>query len=200
MCQGAIVSLIQFKPKKRTKSIVLKGIGSHSQLVQDNLTKLTKAGWNENLPGQKVFSIESNFSAWNKFTVESGEPGKKELKILKTAYKEIAGSPSALIRHVLKCGKIDDALIALLKAAARAEYGKVTAAARAEYDKVTAPARAEYGKVTAAASAEYGKVTAPARAEYDKVTAAASAEYDKVTAAAWVHIFRKPLNRVSQLR
>ena len=140
MCQGAIVSLIQFKVKERTKNVVLKGIGSHSQLVSDNTAKLTKAGWNENLPGQKVFSIESDFSAWNKFTLVSGFPNKVELKLLKTAYKEIAGSASALIRHVLKCNKIDEALLRLLTAPAWAEYEKVTAPAWAEYNKVKAQA------------------------------------------------------------
>ena len=73
---------------------------------------------------------------------------------------------------------------AILRAAAWAEYKKVTAAAWAEYKKVRAAAWAEYEKVTAAARAEYEKVTAAARAEYEKVTAAARAEYEKVTAAA----------------
>jgi hypothetical protein len=147
MCQGAIVSLVKFKVKGRNKSIVLKGIGGHSQLVQDNLAKLKRAGWNDNLPDQKVFSIESDFSAWNKFTVESGDPNKAELKILAKAYKEIAGSASALIRHVLKCGKIDGGLVGLLEAPAQAEYDKVTAQAWAEYDKVTAQAWASLFRV-----------------------------------------------------
>ncbi len=72
-----------------------------------------------------------------------------------------------------------------VRAAAWAEYDKVTAAAWPEYDKVTAPARAEFDKVRAAAWAEYDKVRAPAQAEYYKVTAAALAEYDKVSVAAW---------------
>ena len=151
MCQGAVVSVFQFKVGKRTKNVVCTGIGSHKGVAKDNKAKLEKAGWNENLPGQKVFSIESDFSAWNKFTLVSGEPDKKELKLLKSAYKEIAGSASALIRHVLKCGKIDDALLRLLTAPAWAEYEKVKAQALAEYKKVTAPALAEYEKVKAPA-------------------------------------------------
>ena len=122
MCQGAIVSLVQFKVGRKRKNIILTGIGSHSQLIKDNAAILTGRGWDENHPDQKVFSIESDFSAWNKFSIVAGEPGKKELKLLASAYEKIAGNASALIRHVKHCGKIDDSVLRLLTAPAWAEY------------------------------------------------------------------------------
>jgi cell division septum initiation protein DivIVA len=63
------------------------------------------------------------------------------------------------------------------------------AAALAEYERVTAPARAEYERVTAAARAEYERVKAAARAEYERVKAPAWAEYQRVTAATWARAY-----------
>ena len=197
MCQGAIVSLVKFKKGKRLVRVPVSGIGSHSELIKANTLLLKRRGWNENLPGQEVISVESDFTkGWNYFTVESGQPDKSDMAILRRKFKTIAGSASALIRHVKRCGRIDDALVALLTASAWAEYEKVRAPAWAEYEKVTAPAWAEYEKVRAPALAEYEKVRATAWAEYEKVTAPALAEYEKVRAPAWCKLFAKKENRV----
>ncbi|MDD5006746.1 MAG: hypothetical protein PHS93_09515 [Candidatus Omnitrophica bacterium] len=43
MCQGVIVSLVKFKDKNnKQKRVVLKGIGSHSDLIKDNIASLKK--------------------------------------------------------------------------------------------------------------------------------------------------------------
>ena len=149
MCQGVIVSLVKWQGKaKKVKRCVLSGIGSHSQLLSDNSKKLARL---DSAPGQMVYSIESDFSAWNRFSLAGNEPDKASLAILKREYKRCAGSAKALIAHVKRCGKIDDALVAIFTAQALAEYNKVTAQAWAEYNKVKAPALAEYNKVTAPA-------------------------------------------------
>ncbi|MBE3141511.1 MAG: hypothetical protein IMZ53_13125, partial [Thermoplasmata archaeon] len=133
MCNGVVVSLISFKKKNKTVQVVLSGVGSHSDLVKDNLKKLQRAGWKEDAKGESVLSIESDFSSWNKFTIESEtKPNRNELKILRDTYKKCAGNARALIAHVKRCGKIDDALLDLLAAPARAEYEKVSASALAE--------------------------------------------------------------------
>jgi hypothetical protein len=185
MCQGAIVSLVKFKVGNRTKSITLKGIGSHADLVKDNIAKLTKAGWNENLPGQKVFSIESDFKAWNKFTVESGDPSKAELKILAKAYKEIAGSASALIRHVLKCGKIDDALVSLLTAPAYKIWQESKAPAYKIYQESKAQAYKIYQESKAQAYKIYQESTAPAYKIWQESKAPAYKIYQESKAQAY---------------
>jgi hypothetical protein len=151
MCQGIVISLVKFTANGKGKKVVLSGIGSHSDLLKNNIKKLKRSGWKENASGESVISIESDFSRWDKFTVESGHPTCAEVAILTREYKKCAGNAKALIAHVKRCGKIDDALIALLTASAWAEYKKVRASARAEYEKVTASARAEYEKVTASA-------------------------------------------------
>jgi hypothetical protein len=178
MCQGAIVSLVQFKVGKRNKQIVLKGIGSHADLVADNIKKLTRAGWKDSLPGQKVFSIESDFSAWNKFTVESGEPSKKELKVLAKAYKEIAGSPSALIRHVLKCNKVEDALVRLL----------------------TATADKAWQEATATAEKAWQEAKATADKAWQEAAATAEKAWQEVKAKQFVRLFRVKSNRIACLQ
>ena len=178
MCNGVVISLISFKNKKKNVRVVLSGIGSHSSLVSDNLKKLKRAGWKENAIGERIISIESDFSAWNKFTVECGEPNRNELKILRSAYKKCAGDATHLIAHVKRCNKLDDSLVNLL-----------TEDARTEYEKVKAPAWTEYEKVTAQARTEYEKVTAPARTEYEKVKA-----------QAWIKYFSIKANRVPHLQ
>ena len=151
MCQGVIVSVVEWRGKNRKiKRCVLSGIGSHSQLLANNAKRLNRLGWRENSTYQHVYSIESDFSAWNKFQLAGDEPDGATLRLLKNEYKRIAGNAKALIAHVKRCGKIDDALLNLLTAPALAEYDKVTAPALAEYDKVKAAAWAEYDKVTAA--------------------------------------------------
>ena len=134
MCQGVVVSLVKFKNKNKNVRVVLSGIGSHSDLLKDNLKKLKRAGWKEGVSGELVISIESDFSAWNKFTVESSAiQNRNELKILRDTYKRCAGDTKHLIAHVEKCGKIDVALVNLLGAPALAEYEKVKVQALAEY-------------------------------------------------------------------
>ena len=128
MCQGVIASLVKFRVGKKRKSVILSGIGSHSDLFGDNREKLIGLSGVEG-EGEEIVSIESDFSGWNKFTVESGEPSKSDYRKLAAEYKRIAGSSKALIAHVLRCMKIDEALLSLLTAPARAEYNKVTASA-----------------------------------------------------------------------
>ena len=127
MCQGVIISLIKFKVGRQTKKVVLTGIGSHSDLFKNNIKKLKREGWKESVSNEKIISIESNFSGWNKFTIESHDkPNNSELSILRKAYKGCAGNAENLIKHVKKIGKIDNALLNLLSAPAFAEYNKVT--------------------------------------------------------------------------
>ena len=208
MCQGVILSRLS----KGRKSLILTGIGSHLSLISDNQKRIEKKFGSVNDSEIQIISCESDFSkGWNHFTIESEMPTKSEMKQIKSVWKETAGSARALISHVKRCGKIDDALVELftapaiaeynkVKAQAWAEYNKVEAQAIAEYNKVTAPAWAEYNKVEAPAIAEYNKVKAPAWAEYNKVKAQAWAEYNKVTAQAWIKLFRDPKNRVAHLR
>ena len=200
MCQGVVISLVKFNAKGKNKSVILSGIGSHSDLIKDNKSRLERLGWTENSTNQNVYSIESDFSGWNKFTIESDQPHEKDLQRLKIAYKKCAGNAKALISHVKKCGKIDDALIRLLSQLAWAEYKKVTQPARAEYEKVEQPAWAEYEKVRQQAWAEYEKIEQQARAEYEKVTQLAWAEYHKIKQQAWIKLFSKKLNRVTRLQ
>jgi predicted aminopeptidase len=191
--------LVGFRVRGKQKKVVLSGIGSHSQMLQDNASRLKGLGWLGS-GDEWVASIESDFSGWNKFTVESGEPTPADLRLLKCEYKRVAGSAKALIAHVKRTGKIDHALVDLLTAPAWAEYDKVRDAAWAEYDKVRAAARAEYGEVRAAAWAGYGEVKAAAWAEYDKVRAAAWAEYGEVIVPAWCKLFAVKANRIKRLR
>ena len=178
MCQGVVVSLVAFKVANKTKRIVLSGIGSHADLFKDNKNKLIRAGWKGSVTGERIISIESDFSAWNKFTIESGEPSKLELKLLRDAYKRCAGNARTLINHVKRCKKIDQSLVNLL----------------------TEPALAEYEKVTEQAWAEYEKVTEQAWAECNKVTEPAWAEYNKVKEPAWIKLFSIKSNRVPHLQ
>ena len=139
MCQGVIVSLVKFQNDKgKNKRAVLKGIGSHSSLIKNNQKLLKKLGWTENAKNQEVVSIESDFSGWNKFTVESGNPSKVDLAILSRAYKECASNARVLISHVKRIGKTDDALVSLLIASAKKVYcDTIASAEKVYYDKTT---------------------------------------------------------------
>ena len=201
MCQGAIVSIVKFKKGNRIVRVPISGIGSHSELVSANQKLLKRKGWNDSLPGQEVVSIESDFTkGWNRYTVEAGVPDKSDKGILDREFKKIAGSPKALIAHVKRCGKIDNALVGLLTAPAWEQYDKVKAPALEQYDKVTAPAWEQYKKVKAQALEQYDKVKAPALEQYDKVKAQALEQYDKVTAPAWRKLFAVKSNRVKHLQ
>jgi hypothetical protein len=192
MCQGAIASYLSWPGGE----LLLSGVGGHHDLIKSNKDKLLALGWRGDMTDVKVYSIESDFSGWNKFTFESEVPPERIKKILADEYERIAGSAEALITHVKKVGKIDEALVDLLVGGipevdkvraeldrARAERDKADAErdkvwaewdkARAEWDR----ARAEWGKVWAEwykARAEWYK----ARAELDKVWA----EWDKARA------------------
>ena len=150
MCQGVIVSIVKFKTKSgRRKHVVLSGIGSHSNMLLRNQKKLVRAGCDINSADCSVLSAESDFSGnkYGRYTVESGDPTKQDLAILTREFKRCSGSARSLIAHVRSVGKIDDALLALLRQPARAEYEKVRQPAWAEYEKVRQTARAEYEKV-----------------------------------------------------
>ena len=183
MCQGAIVSIVRFGKKR----VLLSGIGSHSTLIADNRKLLEKRGWKEDAPNQSVVSYESDFTQkkWGKFTHEAGDPRKGDEKIVKAEFKRISGSASALIEHMRRIGRIDDALVNLLTAPALKAYGEVTATARKAYDEATAPALKAYGEATA-----------PARKAYDEATAPAWKAYDEAAAPAFIKIFRNPKNRI----
>ena len=148
MCQGAIVSIVRFGKKR----VVLSGIGSHSTLIADNKKLLEKRGWKEDAPNQSVVSYESDFTQnkWGKFTHEAGDPKKGDEKIVKAEFKRVSGSASALIKHIQRIGRIDDALLKLLTAPAR----KVYDAATSEVWKVYAAATSEARKVYDAATSE----------------------------------------------
>ena len=127
MCQGAIVSIVRFGKKR----VVLSGIGSHSTLIADNKKLLEKRGWKEDAPNQSVVSYESDFTQnkWGKFTHEAGDPKKGDEKIVKAEFKRVSGSASALIKHIQRIGRIDDALVKLLTAPAWEAYSEATATA-----------------------------------------------------------------------
>ena len=158
-------------------------------MFSDNEKKLIKAGWKEGISGESIISIESDFSAWNSFTVEHGVPTKFEKRLLAAEYKKCAGNVRALISHVKRLGKIDDALTNLL-----------TAPALKQYEEVTAPARKQYEEVTAPAWKQYKEVTAPALKQYKEVTATALKQYEEVTATAWIKLFSVKTNRVPHLQ
>ena len=138
MCQGAIMSIVRFGKKR----VVLSGIGSHSTLIADNKKFLEKRGWEEGLPDQSVVSYESDFTQgkWGRFTHEGGDPRKGDEKIVKAEFKKIAGSASALIRHIQRHKRIDDALLKLLTAPAQKVYAAATSEDQKVYDAATATA------------------------------------------------------------
>ena len=149
MCQGAIVSIVRFGKKR----VVLSGIGSHSTLIADNKKLLEKCGWKEDAPNQSVVSYESDFTQnkWGKFTHEAGDPKKGDEKIVKAEFKRVSGSASALIKHIQRIGRIDDALVKLLTAPAWEAYSEATATAWKAYNEATAPALAAYNEAKATA-------------------------------------------------
>ena len=178
MCQGCIVSLVKFKVGKKVKSITLAGVGSHSALLSDNKKRLERAGWKENANGERVISIESDFSGWNRFTVESGDPNKQELRLLKSAYKKVAGSSQALIRHIRKTGKIDDALVRLLSDEARKKFNKDTDTLRKKFNEDADTLSKKFNE-------DYATL---------------SKKFNEDTVTLWCKFFSVKSNRVPQLR
>ena len=144
MCQGVVASLVKFTANGKKKTVVMSGIGSHSDLIKDNVKKLKRAGWKENASGESVISIESDFSGWNKYTVEAGKPSDAEIKILNREYKKCAGNAGALIAHVKRCKKIDDALVALLSADGTKIYNAKRAPLDADHKAKRATLDADY--------------------------------------------------------
>ena len=120
MCQSCLVSIVRFNGKK----VVLTGIGSHSQMFQDNKKLLLRRGWKENDPGQSVVSYESNFEnlKWGEFILEGGMEQEGDNKTAQEKFKEIAGSASVLIKHIRRIKKIDNTLIDLLTAQGYDKY------------------------------------------------------------------------------
>ena len=183
MCQGAIVSIVRFGKKR----VVLSGIGSHSTLIADNKKLLEKRGWKEDAPNQSVVSYESDFTQnkWGKFTHEAGDPKKGDEKIVKAEFKRVSGSASALIKHIQRIGRIDDALVKLLTAPAWEAYSEATAPAWKAYNEATAPALEAYNEATATALGAYSEATATALEAYNEATATALEAYNEATAPAW---------------
>jgi len=179
MCQGVIVSLVKWQGKsKRVKRCVLSGIGSHSQLLADNSKKLERLGWRDNAPGQKVYSIESDFSAWNKFSLAGDEPDKSELAILKREYKKCAGSAKALIAHVKRCGKIDDALERLFTSEAKSDYEAKRKPLDADYEAKRRPLDADYEAKRKPLHADYEAKRKPLDADYEAKRKPLDADYE----------------------
>jgi hypothetical protein len=186
LCQGVIVSLVKFQTESgKNKRIVLKGIGSHSDLLKDNQARLEKLGFKETCMNQDVISIESDFSGWNRFTVESGYPTRSEFAILTRAYKECAGNAKTLIAHVKFYRNIDDGLLNLLTITAWKAYQEAKAPASKAYREVEAPAWKAYQEVEATAWKAYQEAKAPAWKAYREVEAPALKAYREVEAPAW---------------
>jgi hypothetical protein len=181
MCQGVILTLVKWG---RGKRLILKGVGSHSALVQQNTEQLKELGCKTD-GSESVVSIESNFSQkqWNQFNIVFGTPSKSDLELLKREYKQCAGSASVLIKHVKKYG-FDDALVDLLTAPAQKAYNEAKVSAQKAYDEVTAPAQKVYNEAKASALKVYDEVIAPAQKAYDEVIA-----------SAWITLFSKDKNR-----
>jgi len=112
MCQGIIISLVKFNKK----TIVLKGIGSHSQMFLKNKKFLIQNGCNETVKSE-IISIESDFSdkKLNKFTIEGSTPTKKDKKLLKEEYYKIAGTPENLFNFVKNQNNFELSLFSLIK-------------------------------------------------------------------------------------
>ena len=182
MCQGAIVSIVRFGKKR----VVLSGIGSHSTLIADNKKLLEKRGWKEDAPNQSVVSYESDFTQnkWGKFTHEAGDPKKGDEKIVKAEFKRVSGSASALIKHIQRIGRIDDALVKLLTAPAWKAYGEATATALGAYNEAKAPAWKAYSEAKATAWKAYNEATATALEAYNEAKATALEAYNEAKATA----------------
>jgi len=211
MCQGCIVSLVKFKVGKKVKSITLAGVGSHSALLSDNKKRLERAGWKENANGERVISIESDFSGWNRFTVESGDPNKQELRLLKSAYKKVAGSSQALIRHIRKTGKIDDALVQLLSDEARKKFDEDTATLRKKFNEDYAPLCKKFDEDYATLRKKFNEDAAPLCKKFDEDyatlckkfnedTAPLCKKFNEDAAPLWCKFFSVKSNRVPQLQ
>jgi hypothetical protein len=178
MCQGVIISMVKFDANGKHKRVILRGIGGHADLLKDNKKKLEKEGWTENAKSQDVISIESDFSGWNKFTVESGVPSISEMAILAREYKKIAGNARALIAHVKAVGKIDSALERLFSADGLKIY-------EAKLDVL-------YADYKAKRDALY--------ADYKAKRDALYADYEAKLARVWAKQFSQKENRVEWLR
>jgi hypothetical protein len=179
MCQGIVTSLFKFKVGRKTVRVIASGIGSHSDLAANSVRKLKRAGWTDKARGQSVVSIESNFrKGYGQFTVESGKPSPADLILLKREYNRVAGSAVALMRHVKRCGKVDDALVALL-----------TPEAWKAYEDGRAPLWKAY---------EDGR--APLWKAYQDGCAPLWKAHQDGCAPLWLAQFRAPSNRVKHLR
>ena len=66
MCQGVILTQFEWKVGRKTVRHIAAGIGSHSELTQKLERKLKRLGWTETAKGQRVVSIESDFSKGGK--------------------------------------------------------------------------------------------------------------------------------------
>jgi hypothetical protein len=146
-------------------------------MAKEHAANLSKLGLDA--PGLRVVSLESDFTkGWNQFTLEFGEPTAEEMIVLKREWAKVAGDADALIAHVERCAKIDEALIELLSQEGLGAYTEAKATALKAYNKATATAWKAYNK---------------AKAPAEKA-------YNKAKATAWIFIFRKNQNRVKHLR
>ena len=213
MCQGVVVSLVKFKVGDKSKTVIMSGVGSHSELIANNLPRLKKLGYTE-AKDDFLCSVESDFTkGWGKFS-DAGhfvDATIGEQKKIAKEYKRVAGSVKALIAHVKKCGKIDNALLDLLSAPAQKAYDEAIATAQKAYneaivtalkayDEARVTALKAYNEATATAQKAYNEARVTAQKAYNEATATAQKAYNEAIAMAWCKLFRVKANRVEQLR
>ena len=180
MCQGVIVSLVEFKGKQ----VILSGIGSHSKLLKDNKQLLIDRGWAEDNESQKVFSIESDFTnGYGKFTIESGKPDDKQLELLTREYLNCAGTDRQLIDHVKRCGKIDGSLVKLLTPEANGRYYEARALIGKQYKEACAPIWKQYSEACAPILKQREEACATIWKQYDKDVAPIWKQYEEAFAS-----------------
>lgn len=121
MCQAVIATLVQFRDEKdKQVRVLLTGIGSHSEMISDNEPKLRHRGYiRGHYSEERVYSIESQLQkGWAKFSYESptayGVPSDIKKMFQKTV-REIAGNAKRLREFVHRIGKVDNALVRLLR-------------------------------------------------------------------------------------
>jgi hypothetical protein len=124
MCQGIImtgVSFIDANGIRRHR--ILKGVGSHSSLLQKYRDKLRKAGWNDlskQLSDKEVvISFESRLMEGSfDFTVEHSnstyatrKAGEKLKSLMEKEWDKVAGSWPKIYRFIKRIKEVDSSMI-----------------------------------------------------------------------------------------
>jgi len=200
MCQGVILTQFEWKVGRKTVRHIAAGIGSHSELTQKLERKLKRLGWTETAKGQRVVSIESDFSkGYGKFVMAGGEATQADIKRLQVEYDRVAGSATALMRHIKKCG-VDNALVSLLTGKSRNTYED----GRAQLWKTYEDGCAQLLKTCQDGRAQLLKTYEDGRAQLWKTYQDGCAQllktYQDGCASLWIAQFHNPANRVEHLR